>query len=215
MTLALLSTLFLGALLGMRHATDADHVVAVTAIVTRRGGPGDAMRIGVLWGVGHTVTILAVGGAIILLDLIIPPRLGLAMEFAVALMLIGLGAWNLLSARSGPPSSLAPVRPVVVGVVHGLAGSAAVALLVLATIPDPRWALGYLLLFGAGTVAGMIGVTMLVAVPLAQGTTRFPRWRRTLQLAAGTLSLTFGLFLATRIAVVDGLFSTAPLWVPR
>ena len=215
MTVALLSTLLLGALLGMRHATDADHVVAVTAIVTRRGRLGDALRIGALWGVGHTVTILAVGGAILLLHVVIPPRLGLAMEFAVALMLIGLGAYNLLSERSGPPSALAAVRPVVVGVVHGLAGSAAIALLVLATLPDPRWAVGYLLLFGGGTVGGMIGVTLLVAAPFALSAERFGRWRHSLQLASGTLSLSFGLFLATRIAVVDGLFASAPLWVPR
>lgn len=215
MTLALLSTLCLGALLGMRHATDADHVVAVTAIVSRRGGLSDALRVGALWGVGHTATILVVGGAIILLHLVIPPRLGLAMEFAVALMLIGLGAYNLTGDRSGTPSSLAAVRPVVVGVVHGLAGSAAVALLVLATIPDPRWAIGYLLLFGGGTVAGMLGVTLLVAVPLTLSASRFAWWRQSLQLASGSLSLAFGLFLATRIAVVDGLFSAAPLWMPR
>lgn len=215
MSVALLSTLLLGALLGMRHATDADHVVAVTTIMTRRGRLGDALRIGALWGVGHMLTILLVGGAILLLHVAIPPRLGLAMEFAVALMLIGLGAHNLLSDGSGPASPLAAVRPVVVGVVHGLAGSAAVALLVLATLPDPRWAMGYLLLFGIGTVVGMSGVTLLVAAPLALGTTRVARWQRSLQLASGTLSLAFGLFLATRIAVVDGLFASAPLWMPR
>src|SRR6476469_1858532 len=98
----LLPILFLGVVLGMRHATDADHVVAVTTIVTRRRRVRDAMRIGALWGVGHTATIVLVGGAIILLGVVIPPRLGLAMEFAVALMLIGLGAYNLLSRRSTP-----------------------------------------------------------------------------------------------------------------
>ena len=215
MTPALLSTLLLGAVLGMRHATDADHVVAVTAIVTRRGRLGDALRIGALWGLGHTVTILAVGGAIILLHLVIPPRLGLAMEFAVALMLIGLGAYNLLGDRGDAESPLAAVRPLVVGVVHGLAGSAAVALLVLATIPEPRWAVGYLLLFGGGTVVGMTGVTGLVAAPFALNVERSTHWRRSLRLASGSLSLAFGLFLATRIAVVDGLFSAAPLWLPR
>lgn len=215
MTVALFSTLLLGVLLGIRHATDADHVLAVTAIVTRRGRPAEAIRIGALWAAGHTVTILLVGGAIILLHVVIPPRLGLAMEFGVALMLIGLGANNLLGDRPAPPTVLSAVRPVVVGVVHGLAGSAAVALLVLATIPDPRWGVAYLLLFGGGTVVGMVGVTALVASPLARGVTRCPGWRRSLQLAAGTLSLSFGLFLATRIAIVGGLFSTAPHWVPR
>lgn len=214
MSVALLSTLALGALLGMRHATDADHVVAVTTIVTRQGRLRDALRIGALWGVGHTVTIVLVGGAIILLHVVIPPRLGLAMEFAVALMLIVLGGWNLLAPREASAGALAPLRPVVVGVVHGLAGSAAVALLVLATITNPRWAVGYLALFGLGTVAGMLGVTAAVAAPLAFGTRHFARWQRSLQLTSGGLSVSFGLFLATRIAVLEGLFAWRPLWVP-
>lgn len=214
MTLALLSTLALGALLGMRHATDADHVVAVTTIVTRQSRLRDALRIGALWGVGHTVTIALVGGAIILLHVVIPPRLGLAMEFAVALMLIGLGLWNLVGERAPAAGALASVRPVLVGVVHGLAGSAAVALLVLATIPEPRWALGYLVLFGVGTVGGMIGVTLLLAAPMLWSAARFARWRRSLQLASGGLSVSFGLLLAARIALVDGLFFASPVWVP-
>lgn len=215
MSAALLPTLLLGVLLGMRHATDADHVVAVTTIVTRQGRLRDALRIGALWGIGHTVTILLVGGAILLLHVVIPPRLGLSMEFAVALMLIGLGAYNLLTNGAPSARGLTNVRPVLVGIVHGLAGSAAVALLVLATIPDARWGVAYLLLFGAGTLVGMMGVTASVAAPMAFGVIRFAGLRRSLQLAAGTLSVTFGLFLAGHIAFVEGLFSSAPLWAPR
>lgn len=214
MTVALLSTLALGALLGMRHATDADHVVAVTTIVTRQSRLGGAFRIGALWGLGHTVTIAVVGGAIILLHVAIPPRLGLAMEFTVALMLIGLGVWNLVGERAPAPGALASARPVLVGVVHGLAGSAAVALLVLATLPEPGWAMGYLLLFGAGTVAGMIGVTLCLAAPMLWSVSRFARWRRSLQFASGGLSAGVGLFLAVRITLVDGLFFAHPPWVP-
>jgi hypothetical protein len=215
MSAALLPALLLGVLLGMRHATDADHVVAVTTIVTRQGRLRDALRIGALWGIGHTVTILLVGGAIILLHLVIPPRLGLSMEFAVALMLIGLGLYNLLADGASAPGKLTDVRPVLVGVVHGLAGSAAVALLVLTTFHDAWWGAGYLLLFGAGTVLGMIGVTASVAAPLALGLSRFTGLRRSLERAAGTLSVTFGLFLAGRIVLVEGLFSAAPFWSPR
>lgn len=215
MPAALLPTLLLGVLLGMRHATDADHVVAVTTIVTRQGRFRDALRIGALWGIGHTVTILLVGGAIILLHVVIPPRLGLSMEFAVALMLIGLGTYNLFADGALAPGMLTNVRPVLVGIVHGLAGSAAVALLVLATINDVRWAVGYLLLFGLGTIVGMMGVTATVAAPMAFSVSRFAHVRRSLRLAAGTLSVTFGLFLAGHIAVVDGLFTSAPIWVPR
>ena len=85
----------LGFLLGMRHATDADHVIAVSTIVSRQRSPWGAALIGSLWGIGHTVTIMVVGGVIILFDLVIPPRLGLAMEFSVAVMLILLGIASL------------------------------------------------------------------------------------------------------------------------
>jgi len=215
MPVSVLPTLLLGIVLGMRHATDADHVVAVTTIVTRQRNITSAMRIGALWGLGHTLTILLVGGAIILLHVVIPPRLGLAMEFAVALMLIGLGAYNLLGGRRLAVGTMATVRPVLVGIVHGLAGSAAVALLVLATITDARWAVGYLVLFGTGTIMGMMAITASIAAPLTYTLSHFARVHRSLQLASGTLSVAFGLFLAGHIAVTDGLFASAPHWTPR
>jgi high-affinity nickel-transport protein len=210
----LLPILFLGVILGMRHATDADHVVAVTTIVTRQRSVADAMRIGALWGVGHTLTILLVGGAIIVLGVVIPPRLGLAMEFAVAVMLVGLGTYNLLG-RGGAAAPPSAARPMLVGVVHGLAGSAAIALLVLTTIPEPRWALGYLLLFGLGTIGGMLGVTGAVAAPMALTVRRCDKLNRSLQLVSGTLSVALGLALAAQLALVDGLFAATPTWVPQ
>ena len=206
----LLPVLLLGVVLGMRHATDTDHVVAVTAIVTRRRRLADALRIGALWGVGHSLTILVVGSGIIIAGIVIPPRLELAMEFAVAMMLIGLGGWNL--ARGGPtePAPGAAVRPLLVGVVHGLAGSAAVALLVVATISDPLWSVAYLVLFGLGTIAGMTAVTAAVAAPMLVTACRFDRFSRSLQLVSGTLSVAVGLALAAQLMLVDGLFAAHP-----
>src|SRR5947199_3639535 len=93
--IAVLSLTLLGFFLGMRHATDPDHVIAVSTIVTRQPTIRGALLIGSLWGVGHTLTIVAVGGAIVLFTIVIPPRLGMTMEMAVALMLIVLGMWNL------------------------------------------------------------------------------------------------------------------------
>ncbi|MBV8890398.1 MAG: high-affinity nickel-transport family protein, partial [Acidobacteria bacterium] len=95
--LGLVSILVVGFFLGMRHATDPDHVIAVTTIVSQQKSTGRAALIGALWGLGHTITIFAVGTAIILFNLVIPPRLGLAMELSVGLMLILLGGWNLTS----------------------------------------------------------------------------------------------------------------------
>jgi high-affinity nickel-transport protein len=107
------------------------------------------------------------------------------------------------------------VRPLVVGLVHGLAGSAAVALLVLAAIRDPWWATGYLLVFGAGTIAGMMLVTAAIALPFAATADRFAWLNRHLAAASGLLSLAFGVWMAYQIGVVDGLFSAAPHWSPE
>ena len=107
------------------------------------------------------------------------------------------------------------VRPLVVGLVHGLAGSAAVALLVLATIRDPLWAVAYLFLFGLGTVVGMMLITAVIALPFAYSAGRFAIVNRYLGLAAGLLSLGVGLFLAYQIGLVDGLFTANPQWSPK
>jgi sulfite exporter TauE/SafE len=181
----------------MRHSTDPDHVVAVSTIVSKQRSIRQAGLIGSIWGLGHTLTIFAVGSMIILFGVVIPPRLGLSMEFSVALMLILLGVLNLTGVmqrltsyltRNGKPLSKAEtlldrsvgrfgvyqcVRPLVIGIVHGLAGSAAVALLVLSTIHSPAWATVYLLIFGAGTMVGMMCMTAVMAVPLAMRASRF------------------------------------------
>jgi len=261
---AMLAIVLLGFFLGMRHATDPDHVIAVTTIVSRERNMLHAALIGALWGLGHTVTIFAVGSAIILFNLTIPPRIGLSMELSVGLMLILLGVMNLTglmrraiewitcrrlgpgshshvilgrtmihshndkdkeepgavespSAANRPPRWRPPwfqtiglfhfARPLTVGIVHGLAGSAAVALLVLTTIHRPWWAVGYLLVFGLGTIAGMMLITAAIAFPFAYTMQRFVRLNRGLAMASGMLSVGFGLFLCYQIGFVDGLFT--------
>jgi high-affinity nickel-transport protein len=242
------STIALGFLLGMRHATDADHIAAVAAIVGRERLVRPAAWIGVWWGLGHTMTIALVGAAIVLFNWIIEPRLGLAMEFGVGLMLVLLGVRNLSALRrskttphgSGEAAtththmhhiggtalarldrSVAEfvihniVRPVLIGVVHGLAGSAAIALLVMTTIRDPAWAIVYLLVFGAGTIAGMSMITVAIAAPFASFGERSARGHAFVRLATGVASVALGLFLAYKIAVIDGLFAAVPKWTPN
>ena len=201
-------------LLGMRHATDPDHIVAVTTIVSRERSVRRSMWVGVMWGIGHTVTIFAVGGAIILYKFAFTPRLGLSMEFSVAVMLVVLGALNLAS-RSGAPVQAPRLRPFLVGVVHGLAGSAAATLLILPLIDDVRWALLYLVVFGAGTVAGMALVTMMIAAPSVYAGTRVAGLQRGVRLASGFASVAFGAYLGYRIGFVDGLFGAQPHWIPQ
>lgn len=209
-----LTAITLGALLGLRHATDADHVVAVTAIVARERRLSRAAWVGALWGIGHTLTLLVVGGAIVAFRLVIPPRVGLGLEFGVAMMLILLGFANL-RANARTPSEKPAIRPFLVGLVHGLAGSAAVALLVLATIRTTAAALAYLLVFGLGTVIGMVVVTVLFAAPAMYVGARVTRLRTGIRFAAGALSIAFGLLLARELIVDGGLFAAAPTWEPR
>jgi high-affinity nickel-transport protein len=264
-----LSIIAVGFFLGMRHATDPDHVVAVTTIVSRQRNLLKAALTGVFWGIGHTFTIFFVGSLIILFDVVIPARIGLSMEFSVSVMLIFLGAMNIASfLRSSRSTSLfqaqmpeaahthahvhedvthshphihgshahthahtesltwldrmfgkvglyRQLRPLFIGIVHGLAGSAAVALLILATIRNPRWAMVYLLVFGVGTVAGMMLITMSIASAFnffGRKNERFSHW---LGFASGLVSLAFGLFLACQIGFGNGLFSGHPQWTPR
>jgi high-affinity nickel-transport protein len=211
-----LSIAVLGFLLGVRHAVDPDHVVAMSTIATRTTGLRRAAGVGALWGIGHTLTILLVGGAIILLKIAISPRVGLAMEFSVALMLIVLGFQNVMSARKAETPAPSTARPFLVGMVHGMAGSAAVVLLVLATVSDPRWAFAYLALFGLGTVLGMTIVTATIALPASMAVTRVRSARRWLTLASGVASVALGVLLASELTEGDGgLFSATPTWTPR
>lgn len=171
---------------------------------------------GALWGIGHTLTILAVGGAIILFRIAISPRVGLAMELSVALMLILLGFQNLASARTANPPVPSVARPLIVGMVHGMAGSAAVVLLVLATVSDPWLALAYLALFGFGTVFGMIMVTVTISLPASLAMARVRSARRWLTVASGVASVALGVLLASELADRrTGLLSANPVWSPR
>ena len=210
----------LGLILGMRHATDPDHVVAVTAIAARHRKAAPAALIGALWGLGHTLTILVVGAAIILLNLTVPPRVGLSLEFAVGIVLTLVGLWNIAGRKgfvtAGAEEGKLPTwRAFLVGLVHGLAGSAAVALLVLATVHDAVPAVIYLLVFGLGTIVGMMVITLAFAVPAGALAQRFDRFAPQLRLATGLLSLTFGLYVMSHIGFVDGLFSAHPTWSPH
>lgn len=265
--IGLLSILAVGFFLGMRHATDPDHVIAVTTIVSNQRNKARAALIGAFWGLGHTVTIFVVGAAIILFDLVIPVRVGLSMELSVAVMLIILGLMNVTGFLRSMPASLEHpkhivhshphthgsnihehshthqpdghshphdhkslawmdrvlgraglyqyLRPLAVGIVHGLAGSAAVALLVLTTIRNVRWAIAYLLIFGVGTIAGMMLITMSLASAFTMVGRGRQKFSSRLAFASGVLSLGFGIFVAYQICFVNGLFTTHANWVPK
>jgi high-affinity nickel-transport protein len=191
----------------MRHALDADHVVAVTTIVARERSLRGAARVGASWGLGHSATILAVGGVIVGLRVAIPERVSLAFEFLVALMLIALGVLTLLRSRDDAVATPRAFPPIVIGFVHGLAGTAAVALLALAAVRGPVEGIVYLVVFGLGTIVGMMGVTAAIAAPALFAARRLTAVRRYVRLGAGAASLVVGLVLAHEVGVDRGLFA--------
>jgi high-affinity nickel-transport protein len=211
---SLLLTFITSLMLGMRHATDPDHIVAVTTIVSRERSVVKAAWIGAVWGIGHTLTLLLVGGSIIAFKVVFDARLGLSLELAVAVMLIVLGLLNLFDVRA-PGRAVGASRPFFVGIVHGLAGSAGAALLIVPLIDDPRWAALYLLTFGLGTIVGMTVVTLTIAAPALFASAHLPNLQRSLRVASGAVSVVFGLYLAHKIGFGDGLFTAAPQWNPR
>jgi hypothetical protein len=186
----------------------------VTAIASTERSVGKAAWLGAVWGFGHTLTLLLVGGAIILFRITFTPRVGLSMEFAVAVMLIVLGLLNLLEIRPRS-TSVNTTRPFLVGIVHGLAGSAAAVLIIVPLIPDPRWAALYLVVFGFGTVVGMTLITLSIAAPSFLLASRMTGMQRTLRLASGAISLVFGLYMVHKVGFADGLFTTDPHWIPN
>jgi high-affinity nickel-transport protein len=188
-----------GLLLGMRHATDPDHVVAVTAIISRERSLWRAGGVGLLWGAGHGATILLVGGAIAVFGLVLPSRVNDAFELGVAVLLIVVGARNLVDAHSHAALRI-PLPPFFVGVVHGLAGSAAAALLLVPLIADVHLAALYLIVFGAGTLVGMMVLTCAIAASTLYAARRVRGLNRWIQAGAGATSAILGALLIYRIA---------------
>lgn len=264
--ISLLSIIVMGFLFGMRHATDPDHVIAVSTIVSREGNVKSASMIGVAWGLGHALTIVAVGFVMIFFRIAPPPRVGLAMELAVGLMLIFLGLNNLRGFLNWPakrfqvgvpdqgnhvynhrhgnyvhahingeqlvhahhrdalatldrwfhrPGMYQLLRPLVIGIVHGLAGSAAIALLVLTTIHTVPWAVAYLVVFGIGTVMGMMLITLTMGSSFSYAGRRIATVGRHFASVAAVISVALGLFIAYQIGFVDGLFRAQAHWTPR
>ncbi len=232
------TALLVGFLFGLRHATDADHVAAVSTIVGEERNAWRGVWVGASWGLGHSVPLLLVGVVILALGVAFPERYSMALEFCVGVMLVLLGAqvfWNLRRRRvhfhshdhrgevhrhlHAHDPGLAPGehhglfrlgKPVfrpksfAVGVVHGLAGSAAVMLLVLTTVPSFWAGIGYIVLFGLGTVVSMALLTLAMGVPFALAAGRGPiRW--VVSGVAGLASIVLGALLMYQIGVHEGL----------
>ena len=239
----MLAVLVLGLLLGLKHATDADHVVAVSTIVTNQRNVWRGLWIGASWGAGHSTPLLALGLIILAFqDLVLTRYEAVApfLEFGVGIMLVYLGAsvvWNIRQSqihvhkhshsddsqhvhvhgsheaqiehgeeieKSNNFFSLGKpffrLKSYVIGVIHGLAGSAAVMLVLLLSI-DSFWVgVGYLLLFSVGTIISMGAVTVLLAVPFI-ATSGNDMLRKVVSVGAGVASIALGVALMSEIAL--------------
>jgi sulfite exporter TauE/SafE len=230
MEASLFAAFGLGLLLGIQHALDPDHLIAISTIVSEQRNYKWASLIGAFWGLGHTTTLFIVGLLVIGLRVTIPPRLGSGLELLVALMLVILGVNVLrksfgaervhLHAHSHSPEThthfhvhenpkqdhghnhpfKAMRRPFIVGMVHGLAGSAALMLLVLSTIESPLGGLLYIVIFGLGSVGGMLLLSGIIGLPFILTAQRFSLMNRWIRVVAGFASIGFGLFLGWEIA---------------
>ncbi len=223
----MLSMLFLGFLIGMQHALEADHLAAVSSLASGETSVGRIVRHGAVWGLGHTLTLMAVAGAAIILNLSIGAGLAAWLEIGVGLMLVGLGGQLLyrlakerihfhrhrhddgvvhfhvhshadargqhvrLGHQHAHPKGL-PIRTLLVGMMHGMAGSAALLVLSAAAIDSPSFGIAYVALFGIGSVAGMALLSAAIAVPIAYSA-RFLTWsNRALQAAVGAGTVALG-----------------------
>ena len=238
---AALSILVVGLLLGMKHATEADHLAAVATLATRQGSLAQTLRQGVAWGVGHTLTLMLFGGAVLLLGQVISPGLGQALETAVGVMLVLLGADVLRrlvrdrihfhvhrhGARSahvhahshrgeGPHAESAhrhahpkrwPLRALAVGMMHGLAGSAALVVLTLQSIPSVGLGVGYIALFGLGSIAGMALLSVVIAVPLRLSSGYLTRVHHAMTGLVGVFSCALGIAMVVEIGYLKALLA--------
>jgi high-affinity nickel-transport protein len=201
------AAIFLGFVLGLRHAADPDHVIAVSTFLARSRSLSSCSRIALAWGLGHAMMVLLLGSAIIALRIALSPELRFAAEVLVGIMLVGLGTQNLLRLRrdcgewqrdpmaSKDDSHVRSLgRSFGVGLVHGLAGTAGVALLALAAMPTPTRAVAYLAVFGIGTMAGMLTISLGLSVPLGWSR-RLPGVERWIVGTSGALALALGLYM--------------------
>jgi ABC-type nickel/cobalt efflux system permease component RcnA len=228
-----LLTLALGFALGLRHATDADHIVAVSTLVSNAGGARRGAKIGAFWGAGHLLTVFLIGSVLVMLRLKIPPPVEWALELMVALVLIGLGVSTIFKCFTGrfhfhqhqhgesahahlhfhtagqpnhehnshSPQLRRDRAPLLLGMAHGLAGTAGLALLVLTSMPTRMLGILYLAVFGLGALAGMAAFGLVLggalALPATHETHRL-KWLNGMRLVAGTSSGVLGVVLVWR-----------------
>lgn len=219
MNLGILTFVGVGFLVGFRHAFEPDHLAAVTTLATRERGLGHAARLGVAWGIGHTVSVAAVAIVLIILGVHVPPQFYRLAEFGVASLLVALGVSTLVAEarrhreglgsphaqahaahlpHSHDPSIRTVSRSLWFGLAHGMAGSGAVIVLLVAAASSVQAQFGYLAAFGLGTVAGMSMVSLLTGAVSGLAAARSDRVARHIRIGAALASSIVGVMLGWR-----------------
>lgn len=240
----MIEVLFIGFLLGMRHAIESDHIAAVASLVTRSTDISESIRLGSAWGVGHTITLFIFGSVVMLLDNMIPEKIAIMLEFTVAIMLVILGLDVLRRClkihlhfhshrhidgtvhfhahrhanstvhqsrkhehqhQHQHASKPFPLRALLVGLMHGMAGSAALIVLTLQSVQSFSMGLVYIALFGIGSIAGMALLSVAIILPLRHTSMRFSGLHQYLLLSIGSLTILLGFSMMFEISS-SGLF---------
>jgi len=235
----MIEILLMGFLLGMRHAMESDHVAAVASLVTKSPSMRESIRLGSMWGLGHTLTLFLFGSVVMLVDHMIPERMALMLEFTVGIMLVILGidvvrrfmrervhfhahrhADGTLHFHAHAHSDedahavsvhtdlghehvhagRFPLRALLVGVMHGMAGSAAMIVLTLQTVQSFGMGMIYIALFGLGSIGGMAALSVAIMLPLRQSAMRYAGLHQYLQLGIGTATTLLGFSMMLEIA---------------
>ncbi|MDF1642653.1 MAG: hypothetical protein P1U80_00540 [Pseudomonadales bacterium] len=233
----MLSLLFIGLLIGMRHALEADHMAAVASLASGTQSLGETVKHGLAWGLGHTLTLFLFGSVVLWLDIVMPEQLAEGLEFAVGIMLVVLGADVLrrvyrdrvhfhthshgkqvhFHAHAHPDkkpdaahsstehqhshTKTFPVKALFIGLMHGMAGSAALILLTLKTIQSPWLGMLYMALFGIGSMLGMAMLSAVIAIPLKASSAKLTWAHNTLQIAIGSATIGLGGWIMMEIGL--------------
>ncbi len=236
----MLSILFLGFLVGLQHAMEADHLAAIASLATRSRNLADSARRGAIWGLGHTLTLFLFGGAVLLADSLVPERIASGLEFMVGLMLVVLGADVLRrvvrerihfhahrhgtrqhfhahaheaskSHEADPHNHEHPerisLRPLLVGMMHGMAGSAALIVLALGAVEDPWQGLAFIAVFGFGSIVGMAMIGAVIGLPLRYSPRGLTWAHNGLKASIGLFTVGLGGYIMLNIGLAGGLFA--------
>ncbi|AIE61435.1 sulfite exporter TauE/SafE family protein [Bacillus methanolicus] len=201
--------LLFGFVLGIKHATEPDHVIAVSTIASRTNKLSRSSLAGIFWGIGHTTTLSVIGMIMIGMEKQIPEKTAMWLELAVGVMIVALGIASFRSAYMNPIRKEMKInhlhaKSILIGIIHGLAGSAGMILLTLTTVDNRLQALLFILIFGVGTIVGMMFFTTILGLPFIWMKDKRIVYQSIVKIAS-MISILYGLYYMYHIGIGEGL----------